>query len=73
MADELDINVANTRRQWDTSSESSIMLDSDMTLFVRPLLLSCFSFGNVARQGTYESPSRKEKQPVGMATRIIHH
>jgi hypothetical protein len=48
MADELELNVANTRRQWDTSSESSIMLDSDMTLFVRPLLLSCFFFGKVA-------------------------
>jgi hypothetical protein len=48
MADELELNIANTRRQWDTSSELSIMLDSDMTLFVHPLLLSCFFFGKVA-------------------------
>ena len=72
-ADGLDINVANTRCQWDTSSKPSIALASVRILFVRLLLLSCFSFGNVARQGTNASPFQKEKQRVGMATRINYY
>ena len=72
-ADGLDINVANTRCPWDTSSKPSIALASIRILFVRLLLLSCFFFGNVAWQVAYVSPFRKEKQRVRMATRINYY
>jgi hypothetical protein len=67
------IVVVNMRRQLDTSSKPFIALASVMILFVRLLLLSCFSFGNVARQDTNASPFRKEKQRVVIATRIMYY
>ena len=69
----MDIVVVNMHRQLDTSSKPFIALASVMILFVRLLLLSCFSFGNVARQDTNASSFRKEKQRVVMATRIMHY
>ena len=72
-ADGLDINIANTRCQWDMSSKPSIALASVRIIFVRLLLLSCWPFWNVARQGTNASPLRKCQQRVGMATRINYY
>ena len=72
-ADGLDINIANTRCQWDTSSKPSIILASVRILFVRRMMLSCSPFWNLARQGAYASPLRKGEQRVGMATRISYY
>ena len=72
-ADGLDIVGANMRRQLDKSSKPFIALASVMMLFVRLLLLSCWPFWNLARQGTNASPLRKGQQRVVMATRIMHY
>ena len=72
-ADGLDIVGANMRRQLDKSSKPFIALASVMILFVRLLLLSCWPFWNLARQGTNASPLRKGQQRVVMATRIMHY
>ena len=72
-ADGLDIVGANMRRQLDKSSKPFIALALVMILFVRLLLLSCWPFWNLARQGTNASPLRKGQQRVVMATRIMHY
>jgi hypothetical protein len=54
-------------------SKPSIALASVRILFVRLLLLSCWPFWNLARQGSNASPLRKCQQRVGMATRINYY
>jgi hypothetical protein len=55
------------------SLPSPSSLASVMILFVCLLLLSCWPFWNLARQGTNASPLRKGQQRVVMATRIMHY
>jgi hypothetical protein len=65
--------VANMRLQCDTSADASTMLVSAMgVVVVRLLLLICFSFWDVVREGGYALPCGKEKQDLQRSTRSIN-